>query len=71
MVPGYSLSAKNKTYLLCMAIKIFTGGAFTPMLDITAMGIRKKYDGNFIFIFAVVNVRYGGITTAKILKQGD
>ena len=30
------------------------------------MGIRKKYDGNFIFTFAVVKVRYGGITTAKI-----
>ena len=30
----------------------------------------KKDDGNFIFIFAVTNVRYGGNTTAKILKHG-
>ena len=31
--------------------------------------LRKKYDGNFIFTFAVVKVRYGGITTAKIFKH--
>ena len=38
---------------------------------ITAMGIRKSYDGNFIFTLAIVKVRYGDITTAKILKHGN
>ena len=33
--------------------------------------IGKKYDGNFIFTFAVLKVRYGGITTAKIFKHGN
>ena len=33
--------------------------------------LGKKYDGNFIFTFAVVKVRYGGITTAKIFKHGN
>ena len=33
--------------------------------------LGKKYDGNFIFTFAVVKVRYGGITTAKIFKYGN
>ena len=28
--------------------------------------LGKKYDGSFIFTFAVVKVRYDGITTAKI-----
>ena len=28
--------------------------------------IKKKYDNNFIFTFAVVKVRCGGITAAKI-----
>ena len=37
----------------------------------TAMGIRKKYDANFIFTFVVIKVRYGGITTAKIFKHGN
>ena len=37
----------------------------------TAMRIRKKYDRNFIFTFAVVKVKYGGITTAKIFKHGN
>ena len=36
-----------------------------------AMGIRKKYDGNFVLAFAVVKVRYGGITRAKIFKHGN
>ena len=31
--------------------------------------LGKKYDGNFIFTFAVLKVRYGGITTAKIFKH--
>ena len=30
--------------------------------------LGKKYDGNFIFTFAVVKVRYSGITTTKIWK---
>ena len=38
---------------------------------VSAMGIRKKYDGNFIFTFAVIKVRYGGITMAKIFKHGN
>ena len=33
--------------------------------------LGKKYDGNFIFTFAVVKVRYGGITTAKMFKHGN
>ena len=32
--------------------------------------LGKKYDGNF-FTFAVVKVRYDGITTAKIFKHGN
>ena len=35
------------------------------------MEIGKKYDGNFIFAFAVVKVRYGGITKATIFKHED
>ena len=31
----------------------------------------ENYDSNFIFILAVVKVRYGGITTAKIFKHGN
>ena len=31
--------------------------------------LGKKYDGNFIFTFAVVKVGCGGITTAKIFKK--
>ena len=33
--------------------------------------LGKKYNSNFIFTFAVVKVRYGGITTAKIFKHGN
>ena len=33
--------------------------------------LEKKYDGNFIFTFAVVKVRYSGITTATIFKHGN
>ena len=33
--------------------------------------LGKKYDNNFIFTFAVVKVRYGGITAAKIFKHGN
>ena len=33
--------------------------------------LGKKYDGNFIFTFVVVKVRYGGITTVKIFKHGN
>ena len=32
--------------------------------------LRTKYDGNFIFTFVVLKVRYSGITTAKIFKHG-
>ena len=31
--------------------------------------LGKKYNGNFIFTFAVVKVRYKGITMAKIWKR--
>ena len=31
--------------------------------------LGKKYDGNFIFTFAVVKVRYGSIMAAKIFKH--
>ena len=33
--------------------------------------LGKKYGGNFIFTFAIVKVRYGGITTAKIFEHGN
>ena len=33
--------------------------------------LGKKYDGNFIFTFAVVQVRYGSIKTAKNFKHGN
>ena len=33
--------------------------------------LGKQYDGNFIFTFVIVKVRYGGITTAKIFKHGN
>ena len=33
--------------------------------------LGKKYDSNFIFTFAVVKVRYGGITTTNIFKHGN
>ena len=36
-----------------------------------AWELRKKYDGNFIFTFAVIKVRYSGITMAKIFKHGN
>ena len=43
---------------------------------VSAMGIREKYDGNFIFTFAIftfvkLKVRHSGITTAKIFKHGN
>ena len=40
---------------------------------VSAIGIREKYDGNFIFTFAIVKlkVRHSGITTAKIFKHGN
>ena len=31
--------------------------------------LGEKYDGNFIFTFAVVKVRYGGITMVKIWRM--
>ena len=33
--------------------------------------LGKKYDGNFIFTFAIVKARYGGITSAKNFKHGN
>ena len=33
--------------------------------------LGKKYDSNFIFTFAAIKVRYGGITTAKMFKHGN
>ena len=39
--------------------------------DFQPLELGKKYDGNFIFTFTVVKIRYGGITTAKIFKHGN
>ena len=39
--------------------------------DFQPLELGKKYDGNFIFTFAVVKVRYGGITTTKVFKYGN
>ena len=33
--------------------------------------LGKKYNGNFIFTFAVIKFRYGCITMAKIFKHGN
>ena len=33
--------------------------------------LGKKYDGNFIFTFVIVKVRYSSITTVKIFKHGN
>ena len=33
--------------------------------------LGKKYDGNFFFTFAVVKVRYAGITTENFFKHGN
>ena len=33
--------------------------------------LGKKYDSNFIFTFAVVKVRYSGITATKIVKHAN
>ena len=38
-------------------------------LFLTAMGTRKKCEGNFIFTSTVAKVRYDGITTAKISSK--
>ena len=35
----------------------------------TAMGIRKKCDGNFVATFAIAKVRYGNIMMAKIFVK--
>ena len=42
-----------------------------PVLQLQPRELGKKYDGNFIFTFAVVKVRYGSIATAKIFKHGN
>ena len=42
---------------------------YRACLSRTVMGFRKKYDSHFIFTFAVVKVRYGDITMAKIVKH--
>ena len=39
--------------------------------DFQPLELGKKYDGNFIFTFTVVKVRYGGITTTKVFKHGN
>ena len=44
---------------------------FRNKIPCQTWGLGKKYDGNFIFTFAVAKVRYGGITTAKIIKHGN
>ena len=55
--------------LLCkVGINLFL---FLIMYMLEPWELGKKYDGNFIFTFAVVKVRYGGITTAKIFKHGN
>ena len=33
--------------------------------------LGKKYGSNFIFTFAIVKVRYGGITMEKNFKHGN
>ena len=33
--------------------------------------LGKKYDSNFIFTFAIIKIRCGGITTAKFFKYGN
>ena len=33
--------------------------------------LGKKYDGNFIFTFDILEVRYDSITTAKIFQHGN
>ena len=55
--------------LLCkVGINLFL---FLIMYMLEPWELGKKYDGNFIFTFAVVKVRYGGITTTKIFKHGN
>ena len=55
--------------LLCkVGINLFL---FLIMYMLEPWELGKKYDGNFIFTFAVVKVRYGSITTAKIFKHGN
>ena len=39
--------------------------------EIQPWELGKKYDGNFLFTFGIVKVRYSGITTAKIFKHGN
>ena len=55
---------------LCTFSKLITIW-FRNKIPCQTWGLGKKYDCNFIFIFAVEKVRYGGITTAKIIKHGN
>ena len=54
---------KNQKEPIAIKMHIHTAKSYS------AMGIRKKYDGNFIFIFAVIKVRYSSIMTTKIFKH--
>ena len=54
-----------------MANSDYTDYKNTDYMDIQPWELGKKYDSNFIFPFAVLKVRYGGITTAKIFKHGN
>ena len=56
---------------LCTFSKLITMIWFRNKIPCQTWGLGKKYDGNFIFTFAVAKVRYGGITTAKIIKHGN
>ena len=51
------------SHLLLSCNRVCTDASLQPW------ELGKKYDGNFIFTFAVVKVRYGSITKAKIFKH--
>ena len=42
-----------------------------PNVNTQPWELGKKYDGNFIFTFTDVKAGHGGITMAKIFKQGN
>ena len=58
-------------YICFGAMRDYTDYKNTDYMDIQPWELGKKYDSNFIFPFAVLKVRYGSITTAKIFKHGN
>ena len=52
-------------------IRSIKGPQRSVQIKIQPWKLGKKCDGNFIFTFAVVKVRYGVITAAKIFKHGN